>query len=617
MTTDAFTPSPEPLSLQEQRKRIPQKPGVYRYYDTGGHLLYIGKAKDLRKRVNSYFTKNHLDNKTETLVTQIAHIAYTIVENEQQALVLENNLIKEYQPKYNIRFKDGKTYPYIMIKNERFPRVISTRNQIKDGSTYFGPYPSIGTMYAILRFLRDSYQLRTCKLHLSEANIRAGKFRPCLEYHIGRCKAPCAGLQTEEDYQTDIREIRQLLKGSYKAVIDDLKTRLDRAVAQLQFEKAHLLKERLEEVIKNRSKSSIGTEHVPDCEVVTIALQEGLAAVNHFRVQERTLVATRSLVLRPHYGETEAQLLEAALSQLAAEDEDFGKRILCNLLLPEGSDMAEIYQVSVPQRGGERKLIELSLKNCEVLLEEKLLVRITRLAEDPKMKLLARVQQDLNLKTLPRHIECFDNSNIQGYAPVSSCVVFRDGKPARRDYRVFRVKTVQGPDDFATMQEVVLRRYRRMQEEGQPLPDLVVIDGGKGQLSHARAALEELELATQIPLISIAKRLEEIYYPEDPVPLHIDKKSPTLRLLQHMRNEAHDTAISYHRKRRSQETLHTALTKVPGIGAATAKKLLKQLGSVKAVKAATLEELSQVVGPAKAAAILAYFAPNEVGSAGE
>jgi excinuclease ABC subunit C len=521
--------------------------------------------------------------------------------------VLENSFIKEYQPKYNIQFKDGKSYPFIIVKNERFPRVMSTRMKVQDGSTYFGPYPSVGTLYAILRFVRDHYKLRTCKLHLSEANIRAGKFRPCLEYHIGRCKAPCAGLQMEEDYQADIREIRQLLKGSYQAVINDLKVRMQQAAEQLQFEKAHQLKERLDEVVRNRSKSAIGAENVPDCEVVTVLSREGVAVVNHFRVQERTLVATRSLVIRPRYGEDEAQLLEAALSQLAAEDADFGTRVLSNLPLPEASDVGDRFRITVPQRGGKRKLVELSLKNCEVLLEEKLLVRITRQAEDPRLKLLARVQQDLNLKTLPHHIECFDNSNIQGYAPVSSCVVFRDGKPARRDYRVFRVKTVYGPDDFATMQEVVHRRYRRMLEEGTPLPDLVVIDGGKGQLSHARAALQELGLAERIPLISIAKRLEEIYYPEDPIPLHIDKKSPTLRLLQHMRNEAHVTAISYHRKRRSQQTLHTALTQVPGIGPATARKLLKQLGSVKAIRNATLAQLAELVGEKKAAALRAHL----------
>lgn len=598
--------------LETQRKNLPNQPGVYKYYDRDGQLLYIGKAKSLKKRVNSYFTKQHPDFKTAVLVSQVAHIEYVVTHNDLEALILENSLIKEHQPKYNIELKDGKSYPYICIKNERFPRVFSTRLRVKDGSSYYGPYPSVGTMKALLRFLHDNFLLRTCNFNLSEANIKAGKFRPCLEHHIGRCKAPCVGLQDEEAYNENIRQLRQILRGSFGKVMAELKEQLAEAVANLQFERAHYLKVRMEQIQKHRQKSTIVSEQVHNVEVFAIAMRDKLSIVNHFKMQNGTIVTTHAFDSWQKHGETEGEVLAAAIRRVAAEDEDFHPTLLLNVLpTEEESDLAEQYTLRVPERGDERKIVELSLKNCEVLLEEKLQLKYERRANDPQEKLLRRAMEDLRLTELPYHIECFDNSNIQGYAPVSSCVVFKNGRPAKRDYRVFQVKTVEGPDDFATMKEAVYRRYRRLQEEQQPLPNLVLIDGGKGQLSHAMEAIDELGLRGKLPLISIAKRLEELFYPDDPVPLYIDKKSPTLRLLQNLRNEAHKTAIEYHRKKRDQKTLKTELTDIPGVGPGTAKKLLSHFKSVKAIKAASRAELESVIGAAKTLAVWAHYHPEQ------
>ncbi len=589
----------------EFRSNIPEEPGIYKYFDKEGKIIYVGKARNLRRRINSYFTKHTgLDAKTRLLVKQIADIRYVVTPTELDALILENNLIKEHRPKYNIELRDGKTYPYICIKNERFPRVFSTRVKVKDGSTYFGPYPGGGAMHALLEFIHDNFKLRTCSFNLSEANVKAGKFRPCLEHQIGRCKAPCIHNDLETDYDEEIKQVKQILKGSFKVVVERLKSEMNRAAEELNFERAQELKLKIEQLLRHKQRSTVVSETITDVEVVTVATEERLSVVNHFTVVNGTIVRTHAFDVR-HSGEdvSDATVLTASLGRLIAETDGFKKEILSNVASEE-VELPEGYVLKTPTRGDALKIVELSLKNCRTLLDEKL---NRKWSERGPRRTLERLQQDLHLPKLPEHIECFDNSNLQGYAPVSSCVVFRGGKPAKRDYRVFQVKTVEGPDDFATMKEVVFRRYRRLLDEKQPLPDLVVIDGGKGQLSHALEALRELGLDEKIPVIGIAKRLEEIYKKNDPVPLYLDKKSPSLRLIQHIRNEAHDTAVAYHRKKRGEKTLKTELTDIKGVGPTTMKKLLTTFKSPAQVKAATLSELAAAVGMAKAKIVYQHY----------
>lgn len=602
----------QPANLDAIRKRLPDAPGVYKFLNRQGGIIYVGKARSLKKRVNSYFTRGgSLDFKTRVLVQQIDAIEYTVTANDLEALLLENSQIKEYQPKYNLMLKDGKTYPYICIKNERFPRVFSTRRKLSDGSLYFGPFASVATLRSILRFIEDTYKLRTCNLILSERNIAAQKFRPCLEFHIGNCAAPCIGKQQEEEYQADIQQIKQILRGRVGQLLEQLKAEMQAAAEAMHFERAHYLKQRIDQVRKHRRRSTVVSEKVGDVEVLTVLSAEGLAAVNHFKVLGGALVQSHTYSVRLRNEESAEEILEAVFAELLVENEgELCDRVLSNVLLTD-SEYTQGFTWEVPQRSDAYKLVELSLQNCQAQLNEKLSISRIQQKENPTERMLLQAMQDLRLTQVPRHIECFDNSHIQGYAPVSSCVVFRDGKPAKRDYRVFKVKTVVGVDDFATMKEVVLRRYRRLLDENKPLPDLIVIDGGKGQLSHALEALAELGIDNQVPTIAIAKRLEEIYYKDDPVPLYIDKKSPTLRLLQRIRNEAHDTAIKYHRQRRSKKTLKTALTEIPGVGPATVRRLLSRLGSVKRVQSATEEELAEIVGAAKAQAVYQWAHPNE------
>lgn len=605
MTPDIEASAEEHLAIV--RRALPDEPGIYKYFDKSGTIIYVGKARSLKKRVNSYFTKGRSqDFKTRVLVDQIHSIQFVVTHNDMEALLLENNLIKEYQPKYNLMLKDGKTYPYICIKKERFSRVFSTRRKIRDGSLYFGPFASVSTLNTILRFIRDTYQLRSCNLVLSEKNIAAGKFRPCLEFHIGNCAAPCVGKQEEESYNTDIQQIKQILRGRYKQLLDQLKEEMETAVAALDFERAQYLKTRQEQVRKHKRRSTVVSETVGDVEVLTILGAQELAIVNHFKVLGGTIVQSHTFQTKLRNEESGNEVIEAVFAELLVENEgELCERILSNVNLSE-SEYATGYKWVVPERGDELKLLELSLQNCQAQLDEKLNISRLRSSEDPTERLLQQVMHDLRLTQLPRHIECFDNSNIQGYAPVSSCVVFKNGKPAKRDYRVYNVKTVVGIDDFASMKEVVFRRYRRQLDENQPLPDLVVIDGGKGQLSSAIEALTELGLEQRISIVSIAKRLEEIYYKDDPVPLYIDKKSPTLRLLQRIRNEAHTTAITYHRQRRGQKTLKTELTEIPGVGPATVKKLLTHFKSVKRIREANEIALAEIVGLAKAKVVRAW-----------
>lgn len=594
------------MLLDEKRARLPDRPGVYRFLDAKGKVLYIGKAKNLRKRVSNYFNKGtSLDGKTARMMAKAHDLDWTLTHTEQEALLLENNLIKSTQPPYNLDLKDGKSFPFICIKAERFPRVFYTRKRIEDGSTYYGPFPHFPAMKGLLDFIRSQFKLRTCTYHLSEANIEAGKFRPCLEYHIKKCKAPCVGWQTEAEYNADIEQVKHLLRGHYGAALEFLKTEMAAAAERLDFERAAELKHRYEQIQQHKRKATVVSEKLTALEVLTLAREDAHAAVHHFKLERGTIVATHALDVRTKHEETDAEILEAALSRLAAQDAAFHRVVLTNVEI--AADALEDFQLETPKIGDKRKLVDLSLKNARELVREKADIARMNYHVTKTQKLLDQMQADLRLAKPPHHLECFDNSNIQGSYAVSACVVFRDGKPCKSEYRHFKVRTVDGPDDFATMKEVVRRRYQRLLNEGQPLPDVVLIDGGKGQLSHALEALEELGIASKITTIGIAKRLEEIYYKNDPVPLYLDKTSPTLRVLQQARNEAHRFGITFHRQQRSRANLRTQLTDIPGIGPKTAQFLLKELGSVKRIREAAPDLLEELVGPAKAGALRAFF----------
>ncbi len=590
-------------SLRELRFSIPEDPGIYKYLDEKNRIIYVGKAKNLRKRVNSYFTKQHsIDYKTRILVSRIRDIQYTITNTEREALILENSLIKQYQPRYNVMLKDGKTYPYICIRNERFPRVFPTRTKEKDGSTYFGPYPNVRAMNSILDFIRKNFKLRTCNLALAEKNILSGKFKVCLEFHIGNCKGPCIGAQQETSYNHDIDSIRQLLKGNYSTLLHYLKQSMLECAEQLDFEQAQELKEKISFIERYKEKATVVSENISQIEVVTIRTVEDLSVINHFRILNGIIIQTHAFDVRKKEFQDEEEVLVAAISKLAAESEEFYPEVISNIPLTSQADVLP-FTVTVPLRGDKARLVQLSEKNCLSLLREKILqTDAKKKREYPEV--LELLQKDLNLAGVPRHIECFDNSNFQGSFPVASMVVFIDGKPARREYRTFNIKTVVGIDDFASMKEIVTRRYSRLLAEQKKLPDLVVVDGGKGQLSSAAEALTELGLGTTLPIVGIAKRLEEIYYKNDPVPVHISKKSPSLKLLQHLRNEAHKTAIEFHRKKRLRGTLKTQLTEVEGIGKVTAQKLLTHFRSLNRLLQASEAEIIQIAGQSRSTAIL-------------
>lgn len=589
---------PHGIPVKDQLKLVPEDPGVYRYFDQKGKLLYIGKAKNLKKRVKSYFAKNKGHSyRIATMVDQIAEIKFTVVNSENEALILENNLIKEFQPKYNILLKDGKTYPYICIKKERFPRVFPTRNKIKDGSEYFGPFTSVPTMYAFLDLVRKNYPIRTCNFNLSQSNIDAEKFRVCLEYQIGNCLGPCEGKQDEADYNQGIDAIRKILKGQMGPLLKQLNQEMAEAASNLEFEKAEKVRVRVEQIGAYKRKNTITSETLTDLEILTVDRLNDLAILNHFKVVNGAIISTHTYEFRTKNSETDQELLKATFERLVQEDDDLGINFLSNVTFKPEHDTID-YHVSIPQRGEKKKLVDLSLKNCRTLLEEKVWKQNFR--KDPSETIAEQLQKDLTMKALPRHIECFDNSNIQGEYPVASMVVFKNAKPSKKDYRHFKIKTVVGPDDFASMEEIVYRRYKRLLDEEQPLPDLIVIDGGKGQLSSAAKSLRELNLIGKITIIGIAKKLEEIYKLNDPFPLHLDKRSTSLKLIQQLRNEAHRFAITFHRDLRSKNTFKSKLTAIEGIGEGTRKKLLGHFRSVKKIKEASLEELSSVIGPAKA-----------------
>jgi len=590
--------------LKSQIKMLPESPGVYKYFDKEGVIIYVGKAKNLKRRVNSYFTKNHEDFKTHILVSKIQYLEYTVVDSEMDALLLENSLIKEFQPKYNINLKDDKSYPFIKITKERYPKVFPMRNPVKDGSEYFGPYASIRVMNTVLDLCQKLYPTRNCNLKMTPQGVEAGKYQLCLEYHIGNCKAPCVGNQTETEYNESIRQIRHILKGNLTEVKNHLKELMIESASRLAFEEAQKYKDRLDLLDKYQSRSTIVSPTVGDVEVYSISSTEKLAFVNFLRVHQGIIVISRNVEIRKKLEESDQEILLHVIGEMRSHYGDGCREIIClqPIEWPEYNVV-----VTQPKAGDKRKLLELSHKNAMLYRQEKLnqyeklnpAIRVDRLME--------QMQQDLRLRDQPRHIECFDNSNFQGAYPVSACVVFRDGKPAKNDYRHFNVKTVEGPNDFATMKEAISRRYSRLLDENKPLPQLIVVDGGKGQLSAAVEALKELKIYTKLAIVGIAKRLEEIYYPNDPLPLYIDKKSETLKVIQHMRDEAHRFGITHHRQRRDKGTLKTSLTDIPGIGPAKAKMLLKEFKSITRIKEASVETLSPVVGKAAAEIIVEYY----------
>lgn len=597
----------EKFDYREALKNIPHKPGVYQYWDSEKTLIYIGKAKDLRNRVGSYFNKDtQINAKTRVLVSKIRNITFTIVDTEVDAWLLENSLIKKHQPRYNVMLKDDKTYPWIIIKNENYPRIFWTRRIIKDGSKYLGPYASVSMMHTILGLIKETYPLRTCNLALTRQNIEKGKFKVCLEYQLGNCKGPCQDYQSEADYDHNISEITDVLNGKIGNVVRSLKSDLDKAVSELNFEQAHRLKRKQDLLENYQSKSTVVNSSITDVDVFSIASEEKYAFVNFLKVMNGTITQTQTIELKKRLDETDEELLTIAITEFRTRYNSTSKEII----VPFKIDVDDVkLKFTVPKLGEKRKLLDLSQKNVMFFKKEKIDQYEKLNPEIRTERLLTLMMKDLRMNTLPRHIECFDNSNFQGAYPVSAIVVFKDAKPSKKDYRFFNVKTVVGPDDFATMEEAVHRRYRRMLDEGSELPQLIIIDGGKGQLSSAMKSLKLLGIDKQVTVIGIAKRLEELYYPGDQYPLYLDKRSETLKVIQQLRDEAHRFGITAHRKKRDKGTLATELELITGIGKTTAEKLLKYFKSVKKIREATETELQEVVNLKQAKAITQYFNP--------
>ena len=586
---------------------VPKSPGVYRFLDEEGSILYVGKAKNLRSRVSSYFgERRDRAHRTRVMVKHAARLEYTLVETETDALLLENALIKQHQPRYNVMLKDDKSYSFICIKKERFPRVFITRNVIRDGSTYFGPYTSKARLKIILDLIRQLFPLRTCPLNLAERDIEAGKFKVCLEYHIKNCQGPCEGLETEREYQEKIEQIKNILKGNFSAVVQHFKSEMLHHAEDLEFEKAQAIKDKLQAFEAYQSKSTVVSTSVRDVDVFTIASDEKEAYINYLRVVNGAIIHTHTQeLIRNLDDEEDGDLLAYAIPLIRERFNSLAPEILIPFELPPVENQIVM---TVPKIGDKRKLLELSQKNVQYYQMQKKRDEATRTKKQtPAERILRQLQQDLRMEAIPLHIECFDNSNIQGAHPVSSCVVFKNARPSKQDYRHFNVKTVEGPNDFASMEEVVYRRYKRLLEEGKPIPQLILIDGGKGQLGAAMRSIRQLGLEGKVTIAGIAKRLEEIFFPDDPLPLYINKKSESLKLIQQARNEAHRFAISFHRDQRSRHFTKTELTDIPGIGEKIAGKLLTHFGSVKKIAAATLAEIAEVIGMAKATAVRNFF----------
>lgn len=584
------------MELEVQIKSLPASPGVYQYYDRTDQLLYIGKAKNLKKRVASYFTKNHENGKTRVLVKKIAHVKHIVVETESDALLLENNLIKKYQPRYNVLLKDDKTYPWICIKKEPFPRVFLTRNVWKDGSEYFGPYTSVKTARALLSLIKELYPLRTCAYHLSEENIRAKKYKICLEYHIKNCKGACEGLQSEEDYDKDIKEIRNILKGHFKSSLKSFEALMLDFAERAEFEQAQKIKEKIELLANYQARSTVVHPSISNVDVFSIVSDETFAYVNFLKMVNGAIIQSHTTEIKKKLDEDDRSLLEMAIIEIRDRFSSTSKEVFTPFKVTAG----ELFKVTVPKLGDKKRIVDLSLRNAKYFRQERF-KQIQIIDPDRHSKrIMSQMQKDLRLKEPPVHIECFDNSNIQGSNPVAACVVFKNGKPDKKEYRHFNIKTVTGPDDYASMEEVVHRRYKRLLDEERDLPQLIVIDGGKGQLSSALKSLEVLGLRAKIAIIGIAKRLEEIYYPGDPVPLYLDKKSETLKIIQQLRNEAHRFGITHHRNKRSKGAIQSDLSNINGVGEKTILALLKKFRSIKRLKNATFDELVQLIGRDKA-----------------
>jgi excinuclease ABC subunit C len=580
---------------------LPGQPGVYQFFDKKGEIIYIGKAKNLKKRVSSYFGKKKFASfKMKVLVDRIADIKYVVVNNESDALLLENNLIKKYQPRYNIMLKDDKTFPWICIKNEPFPRVFSTRTMINDGSRYFGPYTSAYAVKILLALIRQLYPLRTCKLALTEENIARKKFKVCLEYHIGNCKGPCEQKQTASDYENDIRQIREIIKGNLSEVISFLKDEMNKNAGLYRYEEAGLLKEKIEILVRYQAKSTIVNPAIHNVDVFSIVSDDNEAFVNFLKVVKGAVIQAHTVEIGKKLDEEDRDLLAFVITDMRQRIESLSREIIVPV------DIQELFpdnQVTVPKRGDKKKLLDLSIRNARSYRLEKIRRRAAQETRSSNERILKTLQEDLRLKKMPVHIECFDNSNIQGDNPVAACVVFRNGKPAKREYRHYNIRGVPGVNDFASMEEVVYRRYMRLKKEQKSLPQLIVVDGGKGQLSAALKSLDKLGLRGEIAIIGIAKKLEEIFFPEDPVPLYIDRNSGSLKLIQHLRNEAHRFGIIFHRQKRSGSMTRSTLEEIPGIGPKTTEKLFVAFRSVEGIRAASQEEIKKVVGSARAAVI--------------
>ncbi len=590
--------------IQSILKTLPESPGVYRYYDESNALLYVGKAKNLKKRVTSYFSKEHDTFRLRLMVKKITDIKTVIVNTEMDALILENNLIKSLTPKYNILLRDDKTYPWILIKNERFPRVFNTRQIKKDGAEYFGPYPSVPTMFILLDLIKQLYPLRTCSFDLSDENISKNKFKACLEYSIGNCKAPCVNKQSEDDYNASVQHIRKIIKGDISFAIKDLKKLMFELADKLEFEQAAIYKKKIELLEKYQSKSVIVHPSITDTDVFAIISDEKTAYINYFKVMNGTIIQAQTLEFKKKLDETDEEMLVFAINEIRIRFNSLSKEIFVPF---EPELQFENAKYIVPKIGDKKHLLDLGFKNVEAYKKE----REKQLAIiDPERhvdRIMQQMMKDLRMKEEPRRIEGFDNSNIQGEYAVSAMPVFIDGKPAKKEYRHYNVKTVVGPDDFATMEEVIFRRYSRVIEEQLPMPQLIVIDGGKGQLGAAINSLRKLDLMGKVTVIGIAKRLEEIYFPGDSIPMYLDKRSETLKIIQHIRDEAHRFGITHHRNKRSRETFKTELSEIKGISDKTAQKLLIELKSVKGIKEATLQELIDIIGTSKANLVYAFF----------
>jgi len=593
----------EQASLEVQIKTLPSSPGVYQYYDKNEKILYVGKAKNLKKRVSSYFNKKHDSHRIGVMVKKIRNIKHIVVNSETDALLLENNLIKKYQPRFNVMLKDDKTYPWICIKNERFPRVFPTRRVIRDGSEYYGPYTSFKTVNTLLDLIKGLYQLRTCNYDLAEEKIQQGKYKVCLEYHLGNCKGPCEGNQHEVEYNKNIEHIRQIVKGDFKDSLLKFKEQMKTHAQAMEFEEAQKIKDKIEVLEKYQSKSTVVNPKINNVDVFSITSDEGYGYVNFLQLSHGSIIRSHTIEMKKKLEESDKELLALGVVEIRQRFNSQSKEIYVPFPINLGEDL----KVTVPKLGDKKAIVDLSLRNAKYFRQERF--KQMKIVDPDRHvnRLMAQMKKDLRLQKEPRHIECFDNSNIQGTNPVAACVVFKNGKPSKRDYRKFNIKTVKGPDDFASMEEVVFRRYKRLLNEDEPLPQLIIIDGGKGQLSSAVKALDELGLRGKIAIIGIAKRLEELFYPGDKYPLYLDKKSETLKVIQQLRNEAHRFGITFHRNKRSSAALGTELESIDGIGEKTAVELLKQFRSIKRISEASQKELEDAIGVSKGNLVFKFY----------